>query len=460
MTSVNQKVIEILIKARDETAGKFEKAKKNLTAVGNTAKVASNRLKEYDLAARRATAAQDRLNKAMGKSKQQFAGWALSLMFFGMALQRVFNRIWTSATKTFQDVMHSVQGTVTPLDMLNAQFDILRFTVGSALMDALEPLLPRIFEIIDSITTWINENPKLFSSLVAITGVLGTILTIGGMLVLSFNGFVEAIGLIAPALSKLSATTFLTGGIIALLGLAAYEADLGDFKDLVKKTFESIMGKNGILSDIWKNAKDIFKGVWDFIVALLGDDEKELENATHRLAGVLIKAFTNLWAMIIWISENSTKFMIKAMIDVITGNIGKKFNDVMTDLLNPWRVVLRLMAKAGVGWARDIVKEMDKAADESWKSVRELGRKINDEEFLDFSTYQEVKNRPGFASMLEFADEMYQQGVEPKQVIPTVMYDQEGRGTTTMNYYYSVNTDDTEVSLLQNSVQQTSNIRG
>ena len=73
------------------------------------------------------------------RAKQEFAGWAMSIMFFGMLIQRVFQQIWRVSTKVFQDVMHSVEGTVTPLDMMNQQLDILKYSVGSALSEAIPP---------------------------------------------------------------------------------------------------------------------------------------------------------------------------------------------------------------------------------------------------------------------------------------------------------------------------------
>ena len=58
------------------------------------------------------------LQKLSKKGQKAFAGWAMSIMFFGMALKRTFDAIWKSSTKTFQDVMHSVEGNITSFDIL------------------------------------------------------------------------------------------------------------------------------------------------------------------------------------------------------------------------------------------------------------------------------------------------------------------------------------------------------
>jgi len=88
---------------------------------------------------------------------KRFDGWALSIMFFGMAIQRVFNTIWKQSTKVFQEMAHSIEGVTTPLDMLNGLFKYLMFTVGDALMRFLEPYIPTIVEIVEKVTDWINH---------------------------------------------------------------------------------------------------------------------------------------------------------------------------------------------------------------------------------------------------------------------------------------------------------------
>jgi len=79
------------------------------------------------------------------KAKFAFQGWALSVMFAGMAMQRAFNAIWQSGSKTFNDIMHSVEGTVTGFDNLNNSITYLQFVAGQAL----EPLADALVPIID-----------------------------------------------------------------------------------------------------------------------------------------------------------------------------------------------------------------------------------------------------------------------------------------------------------------------
>jgi len=115
-----------------------------------------------------------------------FAGYAMSLMFFGMALKRTFDTIWKSSTKTFQDVSHSVEGTVTQFDLMEGSMKYLGFVVGQAL----EPMIGYLIPIIDTIADWVEQNPKLTATLVTLMGVLGTAFAVGGSAKLAYDGFV------------------------------------------------------------------------------------------------------------------------------------------------------------------------------------------------------------------------------------------------------------------------------
>jgi hypothetical protein len=108
MSNVSKEVIEILIKARNEASAAFKEAQKGLTGIHKDAAAAETSMKKFDNASMHLEKTEKRLEKAMFGAKKQFQGWALSIMFLGMALSRVFNQIWKSATKTFQDVTHSM----------------------------------------------------------------------------------------------------------------------------------------------------------------------------------------------------------------------------------------------------------------------------------------------------------------------------------------------------------------
>jgi len=144
----------------------------------------------------------DKFMKNLGtstkKTNKQMKGFdmnALGLLFFGMAIQRVFVGIGKASTDMFTKIMEATESGASNIQILGSMFDYLKFTIGSAINTALGPLIPRIFEIISAMTTWIQKHPELTAKIIALGAALGTALfsyatlKLGiGALVGSFSG--------------------------------------------------------------------------------------------------------------------------------------------------------------------------------------------------------------------------------------------------------------------------------
>jgi len=148
----------------------------------------------------------------INRAKIPFAGWAMSVMFFGMALKRMFSTVWKSSTKTFQDVMHSTKGTVTEFDKLDGSMRYLQFTAGAAL----EPIAKFIFPIIDAVSTWISTNEELFRKIMLGLGIGGTVLLAIGTSKLALDGLA---GMFSKLFSTNLANTRLIQGLGGLKGI-------------------------------------------------------------------------------------------------------------------------------------------------------------------------------------------------------------------------------------------------
>lgn len=185
--AVSQQTIEILIKARDKASKELQNVNKQIKKNGQFTKSYSSRFDKLQKAQSRLHKSQALTVKNMNKVQQQFDGAALSVMFFGMALTRVATQIWTAGTKTFQDVMHSVDGTVTSFDLLNAAGDTLKFTLGAAL----EPIAAQLVPIVNSIADWVSNNEDLVRDIVTAFAVGGSIMTAFGIVKLGLVGVSE-----------------------------------------------------------------------------------------------------------------------------------------------------------------------------------------------------------------------------------------------------------------------------
>lgn len=225
---------------------------------------------------------QKAMAKSMEKPTMKFQGWAMSIMFFGMALKKTFNTIWKTSTKTFQDVMHSVDGTVTGFDMLNGSMDYLKFTAGQAL----EPIAKFLIPIVDWVSEWVLENDKLFAGLVATMGVLGTAFAAGGSGVLALNGFAELaikMGLVSTEGTKITGVNW---GILkssfpikVIAGLTALAVIAGLSWKAFKETPEA-----------WESVKEAIDGI----------DFEGLKGALENFINVLLPGFKFGWEDIAW----------------------------------------------------------------------------------------------------------------------------------------------------------------
>lgn len=128
------------------------------------------------------------LSKKLKKNEGHFHAWALSIMFAGMQMMAIFKQIWSMGSTTFQDVMHSVEGTTTGFDMLQGSMKYLGFIIG----EALEPVATWLAPIIIKLAEWINDNQEIFKTVVVIVGAVGSLLFVVGQTVLAVGGLITA----------------------------------------------------------------------------------------------------------------------------------------------------------------------------------------------------------------------------------------------------------------------------
>ncbi len=201
-----------------------EKAKANVRSIRKEVEnMAKPNVRSYERIARAQKVVQDQTQKLQrttaglgGQFKRnegRFQGWALSVMFFGMAMQRVFSDIWKQSAATFNDVSHSVAGTVTGFDLLEGSITYLQYSIGAAL----EPVVMQLVPIIDKITEWVQENEALTAGIVKWGFIIGSVLFMVGFLTLAFNGVWTMIKNVTTAIKFLSANPLILMAVAAIL---------------------------------------------------------------------------------------------------------------------------------------------------------------------------------------------------------------------------------------------------
>lgn len=345
-----QMIIELRVEASkamaqlDKARAKFNQLTKPVAA--SYRKVAIEQQNVYD--------AQQKLNRSLKGAP--FQGWAMSLMFAGMALQRISQSIYKFGTKAFQEISHSVEGTVTQTDMLEGSMKYLGFTIGQAL----EPVVSFLIPIIDAISQWTEENPKLVAFGIVLMGIVGTLAMVGGSARLAWtNGLQPFVAMFAKGgafsavSSSLSGVVTALGGIGVALGvlaaivivlIALWKTNLGGFRDFIKDTF-------GVL---WETIKAIFERIWkiiktvmDIVVAIFEGDWDKVFALTWKLVKQIVALFLDALLGIGALIVNIMIFAWNLVVDVVfkifvnlVAYIRNLFTDVLIWLAQKLRNVL------------------------------------------------------------------------------------------------------------------------
>jgi len=204
---------------------------------------------------------------------RRFTGWAMSIMWGGFMIQRTFTRILRAGISTFSEVTQSMGWSGSALEQLSAAWTYLKFIVGSALNEALAPLIPTLMNIIQKVADWIQQHPKLFSALTILMALIGALLFYFGALIL-----------------------FIKNGWIPLITW------------LFSKGFPAL-GK-GIA---W-----LGKLIWSCIGPVLKDIFGEIKSFPKVAKNVIWKVVLAVWKGIVWLFTNPIGLIILAIIIIVT----------------------------------------------------------------------------------------------------------------------------------------------
>lgn len=240
----------------------------------------------------------DDLDDKIAKSKFNFQGWALSIMFAGMAIQRIFSGISKFGVKTFNDIAHSVEGMTTNTDILQGSMTYLGFSIGQAL----EPVIGWLVPIVEWIANLVAEHPKWTAAVIATGIAIGGLLTVVGGTVLALYGLAEAFSIVfgVNLIDKLKAA----GEVFGILK----KEILGTFTLLKGMSLVQLLGLAGLITGIALAVIWIFKlkdamGGW-------GEFFKSVGRGILRVIALIVEG-------VIWSSNMMVSVIIKAVNFVI-----------------------------------------------------------------------------------------------------------------------------------------------
>jgi len=286
-----------------------------------------------------------KVTKAMDEQRQQFDMNALSMLFFGMAIQRVFQGILVSSIGTFNKVTEGSTMAGQGIAALKANMELLKFSIGEALATAILPFIPRLIEIIQASSDWVQQNKKLVAGLILGGFILGTVAMLYGLLKLGITGVIRTFAMLGDGLRIVigrvgfgGLITAITTAIVWIIILAAaWKAvttafdEFPELKDRVANTFTE-MGDTimGVVSDI-------LASIFNIGLQMIGLDEQVVtsDEAWAGLGLGIVSTF-ELIGRTIQIVVGLVGALVGALLLVleIIVRIGSAFNHLMTGQLS------------------------------------------------------------------------------------------------------------------------------
>jgi len=217
-----------------------------------------------------------------------------------------------AATDAFDQMEMS---TSRQMEKMKSQLKDMAISIGNALMPALQSFMKLLTPIIEKVGAWLEKNPALTATILAIVGGLGGLLLVGGFLLPMLGTIISMAPMVGAAFTMmLGPVGLIIAGIAALIAIGI----------LVWKNWDTISEK---AKEIWGNIVGFFEGVHDKIAKVFS-----------TLADIMLAPFRayviGLEMAINWIIQQLNKIHIDIP-DWIPGIGGKKFGFDIPEITLP-----------------------------------------------------------------------------------------------------------------------------
>ena len=307
-------------------------------------------------------------DKALQKSLNSFSMEFLGILFFGMQIQMMFSNLAKSTVSSFMKISEGSTSSGQAINALNASWELLGFTIGSAVATALEMVLPIVLPIIEAVSDWVQQNEKLVGWIVIAGIALGAFMFIVGSLSIGLEAVFNAILKVGAGTSILNkalmewlapvaadagwvfvfSTIAMWIGIIIAIVAVLYAAWITNFAGIQEFT------KN-TLGIIWDLIKTVFGGLWqiiktvfEIIVAIFQGDWNRVLKLTGKVLIQIITLIAKMVTQILAIlynlgilAYNIVISMIRGLLKLITSLISGSYELMFTFAQN----VIKYIAK-------------------------------------------------------------------------------------------------------------------
>lgn len=225
--------------------------------------------------------------KEINKESKRFKGELMSMMFFGMALQRVFGGFLTSAFQTYSKITEGTKEANNAMTRLQASWEFFKFSMINVLMNSaiFVGFIDFIIKIIDWVSSLSDGWKAIFVTLIIILAGAGMLLTIIGAIGLYVDTMgagwltiAKSVGLASKEATAFSASMAGALGIFALivaaLGFIGYliyklGGPIEFMKSLWRGVGRVIMLMVSAVAGVWSELFNIILKGWNMVVSAI-----------------------------------------------------------------------------------------------------------------------------------------------------------------------------------------------
>lgn len=261
-----------------------------------------------------------------------------------------FNRTYESADE-LNDIKYDNLSSATGSLKRTIETGILK-PIGESLLPFLNDLIPKIQGVVDKLKVWIEENPKIASTITIIVGVIGgllaiisPIITTIGMLIISLGAmstaFAAAGGVAAffnasilPVITVIGAVI----GVVATLAMAIYSNWEG-IKQATMQLIETCRPQfeafKEAFNNLWETAKSIYETIIKPLFKMIGQVIQYCIEFATPIIQRLLPVFTSVFNAISSFWNNIGKPVFSAIISIIQtiGKVVKPIFDTFRDVI-------------------------------------------------------------------------------------------------------------------------------
>ena len=224
--------------------------------------------------------------------------------------------------------------------------------LGDALLPILEPIVSKMQEVVEKVSKWIQENPKLAQAILIVVGAVGALLAIAGPIVMAIGmASVAMAGFSMASLPVIGTIAAIVAGIVLLVAAIALIATNWD--SIKAKTIEVWNNIKTFCMNTWNSIKASASAIWNGIKTGIVNIVQGIVNGIKNFLNNVKSFWSSVWnavksvASSVWngiksvISSvcNGIKSVITSIFNGVKSFISNVFNGIKSIASNIWNAI-------------------------------------------------------------------------------------------------------------------------